>query len=569
MDRRLLLAPLLTLSYWPTFIGVGAVVNATGPLHISDRSLNSARAAFEDLTTVPVSPKLSPAAESIHLNENLSSQIQEIAVQPLFFARAELGKTQWMDDLSPNLRRRLEIAQQRSRTLDTDWSAETPRQKLVELEPQIFKPQSHELSGRIQLVEGAILGDRHIEVIHEVDGQSQAHAQIDYHSGLFWFQNLEGQGKVVGTIRDSDGVVVARAEIASPQFDRANNLVFRPQPSRNFVAQDIESGNRYHGGGRVRLLSGGESSALHPNSWSFIKAGGDQFALSNVSSLMDEAPLFSKRLVRAWLRTLNRSDEPSVVFGKVMHDHRPLADVEISVDSPAPVTYFSGWIPTEKPATSEDGQFLILDLPDGLHELVARRHGEVVGRGLVHVEHGQISYAEITSQTTKVKSRLQIYDAFTGDEKLAHVDFGAWGISTEPLAMLPSKGSGGFALVQPLETQYLVSQMIYREGHAENRFPLVPRAWYLSLLSAAKVEQKPLAQNVIGFVPHSDFLIDSPDVIYFDSSGQITPQGVKGGGFVLVNVDTSASLLSLQLPSGRVLEQPIPRGRTQISTILF
>ncbi|MEI7973761.1 MAG: hypothetical protein WCH11_05275, partial [Bdellovibrio sp.] len=449
-----------------------------------------------------------------------------------------------------------------------DWKLPEASPVLLQLEPQVLRASSSQ-TGRVLFLDGAILGDREIEVSHWVQDQKQQEAQVDLLSGVYHFSSIEPTGKIRAEVRDPDGVLVAGGEkylSDKAKESKSGNWTLEVRPVQVSGLSRFRSLEN-----EKKSLPTSDSSPAHPSSLGFQQAsipGYRSFSYFDV----DGSPVrvISDRLWKAWARSLDLNLETtSLHAGQVLHDLQALGDVEIEVPAPGRIIYLSSWIPDARAVqTDSQGFFLVLDLPKGRHEIIARRQGNFVARAWLQILDGENSFVELHSRTQKMQTALHVYDAWSGALQPASLDFGVYGVTTQSEALLPSTPGLGILRVRPESPEYLASWMSYREGQPQLALPLSRRSWFESFLKSQKIPVDPTKRQFIGFVPRASYTpILNTAFAYFDSQGRPSSEPVKGGGFIAWNLETLDQEMTIEFSTGRRMMRPL--GESGLSSAIF
>lgn len=547
--------------------------------------------------------------EKIDLNLRFNSTLNTIEPDVLKLPRMELAalelnssQSNWIAELKPQVKKRLELAQQKFGTLDEDWSIPDPIQKqLIELEPHVFVGNaSTDLIGKIRLTQGSALGDQHMRVFHEVQGQTQAEAEIDLVRGTFRFESIEPIGQLKGEIRDQDGVVVASATAAFPEqgaesrqkSDARPVLEFKPVEFLPVVYHEVfGSSVKVKSPVKTETLSGVprgfDQSTSHPHSLVALRTSGKGYTASVQMAFAQsevKVPLYPISLVKAWKESLveTPTEDTPLIHGRVIHDGEPLSDVQVEVVDTEGyiVSYLNSWIPDSAlTMTSQTGEFILADLEPGLHQLAYKRHGETLGRQFVFVDKNAVTPTLFQSKTKHILSEVITFDAFSGEAHAAVVDFTSSGsdLNTAEQSTVWMKASKnlGQGRVSPIVQGYLSTAFAYDEGSKKIEVPAVSSLWMEDLKKSIQNSLDPQKIHLIGFVNSAAYQVLhskelGEEILYFSSQGLVVDHPVEGGGFVLFNRDRSNYFVELQLSSGRIYSKLIPQvSSTSYSVLSF
>ena len=83
--------------------------------------------------------------------------------------------------------------------------------------------------------------------------------------------------------------------------------------------------------------------------------------------------------------------------------------------------------------------------------------------------------------------------------------------------------------------------------------PAIAESWLTSIQTKMQLNEEANTGTIIGFVPAIDYEVhliaenyDQKQMVYFNSTGEIQPEPVAGGGFILFNVPVGAEEVVVQ-----------------------
>ncbi len=304
-------------------------------------------------------------------------------------------------------------------------------------------------------------------------------------------------------------------------------------------------------------------------------------------------PLFPENMIKA-LRQISEDQSltsefqtnGSVVWGQVTQNGKPLANAQVQVEgfeNAKPIYFNQLLLPdSAMKGTSENGYFAFVNLPAGFHAISARFGTTSISHANVVVDDETVSIAELESRLQTEKSNLKVFDAFTGQPQVATLDLQSLPQALEVRGYaeinMPDLDRLSLMKVTPQDPAFSESLQMYEDSMDSVHVPLVRTDWIQNLMSQRKSNVEPETGVVVGFVPSSEFEVymghdpnfPKDQIIYFDPQGQVTTQGVPGGGFILFNVPKGVQSIVIADTKNDLLQtQVIPMDESALVTLKF
>lgn len=241
----------------------------------------------------------------------------------------------------------------------------------------------------------------------------------------------------------------------------------------------------------------------------------------------------------------------AVAFGRVSKEGQTIAGATVSIEGREdlkPLYFNELYIPDPKQkVTASHGIFTIMNVPDGEYALRAEVSNKLIGFQNASLRAGSISLADIDSTFRKREVSISTYDLATKVSQDSVVTLQAHDedlilANGQVDVLLNEFRDNSFALVNPINRNYLTTQFMLEPGQNEYNLPLVHRDWMEALLSQAKLRSAIQGRIVMGLGPKEPFKAfavgsEKAQVIYFDSNAQVVEGafGPAGGGFLIID----------------------------------
>jgi hypothetical protein len=241
----------------------------------------------------------------------------------------------------------------------------------------------------------------------------------------------------------------------------------------------------------------------------------------------------------------------AVVWGRLNKEGQTIAGATVSIEGREelkPLYFNELHIPdVNQKVTASHGIYAIMNVPDGEYALRAEVSNKFIGFQNASARAGSLSLADIDSTFRKREVSISTYDLVTKVSQSSVVTLQA---HEEDLilangqvdVLLNEFRDNSFALVNPINRNYLTTQFLLEPGQNEYSLPLVHKDWMEALLSQAKLKSAIQGRIVMGLGPQEPFKAfavgsEKAQVIYFDSNAQIVEGafGPAGGGFLIID----------------------------------
>jgi len=205
---------------------------------------------------------------------------QKISAQEIKFSQKEYEefqeKNNWVNDLTPQQKNRIQIAQENTELLNQDWSTpswkeyasqvieknnkenqkiakndvvkvykenrdgtETGKESIhtasVELGDTDVGDNQIKLKGKIKILGGLALGDRIIEVKHFEEGIAKSTAVVDIPTGNFEINIDNIKGLIVADIIEKNGEIIATGKVSISKSNQNDLLEIQIRDNNNFA----------------------------------------------------------------------------------------------------------------------------------------------------------------------------------------------------------------------------------------------------------------------------------------------------------------------------------------------
>ena len=207
--------------------------------------------------------------------------------------------------------------------------------------------------------------------------------------------------------------------------------------------------------------------------------------------------------------------------------------------------------------TSDNGYFAILNLPAGMHSLVASRLSGYLSHANVIVDENTVSVASLESSIRTEKVDVKVYDGIGGMPQNAELEMQSLELPLQvqgfsKLDIAPIHRLSLMNVHAELE-KYVDATYVYEDDQDSIQVPLVQSAWLKGIMGTKKLSELPGTGIIVGFVSFDAFTVklsqenyfSQLNIIYFNVQGDVVPKAVNGGGFVIYNVPPSVQTVSL------------------------
>jgi hypothetical protein len=566
-------------------------------------------------------------------------RVKKITIPEMTFTESDISEyiqnQRWIEELPVAEAKRFVIANEKHGILNEKWSAPDLRQatqqsilEAAEEDPEIIKkisqPAENTLVGQVELQGGLPSGPFwQMEISRYQDNVKKEDAIIDPKKSAFKILVAEPTGRLEAKLKDTrTGEVIGEgAYRLSPEINtlgKAIKIVLTK--TNNQIVSNFRNFNRdpyaltapAHSTGRtvptktlmasVNQEGETDESGLYgfdqvkKGSRGILRAQAEGFypALYSVRSGEEKTQsLFSNKMITAMrdiVREQNISSQyaetGSIVWGQVKKSGKALSGAEIEVENfpNYKVVYLNSLlIPDLKlKATSENGYFIVLDLPPGFHSFLAKTGNLYLSHINAVVDDQTISTAEIEVNDIKNTADVKVFNAFSGNPESASVEFQslpeALNIDGYAAVLLPEINRLSFLNITPLNPRFLKTMMNYEDTDDFIHIPLIESDWVHGIMNRQKINLYPDRGLIIGFVDNSNYEIylgydnqfSRENIVYFDPHGNISEKAVLGGGFIIFNVPLGPqSVVLAEADSGMLQMQMVDVNVEATSVIKF
>ncbi len=239
------------------------------------------------------------------------------------------------------------------------------------------------------------------------------------------------------------------------------------------------------------------------------------------------------------------------IWGQARKDGKPLAGVDVVIEGhedikPLYLNEFYIPDPNQK-VTATHGLYTFMGIPDGEYALRAQQGPHFVGFQNASVRRGAIALADIESTFRRKSALVLVYDLLNRTSQGAVVTLQNY---EEDLVIedgreevfVQDSEDMAFAIVNPLDRNYLTTQYALHPDQNQFNFPLISKTWMEGLLAEARLSSAVQSRIVLGIGGDSPFRVEAigskdTKIIYFDSRGQVIEgnYGAAGGGFLILD----------------------------------
>lgn len=258
------------------------------------------------------------------------------------------------------------------------------------------------------------------------------------------------------------------------------------------------------------------------------------------------------------------------MWGRVMSEGQTVAGAEVSIDGDPgarPLYFNELYIPDpNQKVTASHGLYAFMNLTDGEYAVRADINNKFAGFQNVSVRTGAIALADIESTNLKREVKISTFDIINKSIQPSvatlqnyHEDVVLEEGQVE-LGM-PLAADDYFAIIHPLNREYLTAQYRLSANEKNHQLPLIHREWMEKLLSQANLNRAIQSKIILGFGPQEPFRAfalgsSQARVIYFDSNAQVVAGnfGPAGGGFLILDPEQSVIEFAIQKSTTKQLD---------------
>lgn len=493
------------------------------------------------------------------------------------------------------------------------------------VETVVSNQQGYVIKGSFGLApEGIAFGPgKHFEITRKTESGSRESGQIDPWSSQFSIRVPELSGSLVVRLYDENGqqegegafrlseLIVKRNQpikisvtrsrnevsVSTIAYSPADESMFSPpKPAERGLRSNMLIAGLDHRG-PTQPTGETQIKRVHPASWNLIRSEGaegfEPGIFLNKAGADSRLPLFREKMISA-LRSIaldqgKRSALPptgSVVWGRVIQLGKGVSNAKVEAETHpgAQVVYFNSLlIPDEKlETTSGNGYFAILDLPAGMHGVVASIQGNYFSHVNVITDDNSVSPVEIENAVSYVTTNLQITEAFTKQAAVAEIEMQSLAkpvtVFGKTTLQLPELKRLSYLRVSPQSLENASFTMPYSDSDDEINVPMLKNEWINRIIQLSGVEREPGTGVIVGFLRGQDFEVYLPhvegfaaqNIRYFDKDGEPTASATKDGGFLIVNVPVGIQSVTVySQKEDLALSQVLPVDADSLGVLKF
>lgn len=548
---------LLSISMWPSKVSSHTFVNISGGLQFKIDDKSPVISAEKDLIVLSRKAEPNPQARWINLNE-----------EPRWAPRAPVVQ---VVDYSKDLR-------------------------------QIQTAGLVYLVGPIQLKQGlALTSDHRIEVHQEKDGKVIEYGDVDISAGTYAIQVEDLAGSLCAKLKEENAQVVGRgcvsleglknknrslasgpllsiskfqevfpvAAAALPEIEAVTTKPSLAYKIYDFYGYDGEQPRVIENAKVDNSVSGQETATSYiitqiaaAGFATTRVVGGSNTARRGVPQLPLTAANAMTNIAKDAGYTIGNFGASGIMFGRVMKDGRTVAGAQITVDGrpDAQPLYFNElYIPDpNQKVTASHGLYTVMNLPDGEYSVRADIGNQFSGFQNASVRAGSVALADVESTFLRREVQLNAYELVSKTALGAvatlqnyHEDVIMDGGQAE--ISIPDAKDNSFAIIHPLNRNYLTAQFLMTPGQNQYFFPLIHKDWMEALLSQAKLSHALRGKIIMGIGAQEPFKAEAigsqrAQIIYFDSNAQVVEGafGPAGGGFLILDPEEESVEVAIQ-----------------------
>jgi hypothetical protein len=324
-----------------------------------------------------------------------------------------------------------------------------------------------------------------------------------------------------------------------------------------------------------------ESKGYYP-SMNLVRAGNEK-DLTLYPQKMIEA---LRQIVSDQALVSEFAENGSVVWGRIQKDGKPQPGVEVDIEyqDGFRAVYFNSLMlpdPTLK-ATSENGYYAFLDLPEGFHSVVASQNEAYLSHVNVVVDENTISTGNIDLSSTTERVSVKAFDAFTGNPQQIQLEMQGLGqsIAVNGYAEINLAPIHRLSLLrsQPSNPEFIETRQVYEDSDESVHIPLIRNAWIQDVIARRKMTIYPDTGIVVSCVSDENYEMylghvesfSADNIVYFDAQGNITENSVPGGGVIVFNVPAGTQSFVVADNQSQMLQsQVVPVDSGSVTILKF
>ncbi|QDK43706.1 hypothetical protein DOM22_00240 [Bdellovibrio sp. ZAP7] len=474
--------------------------------------------------------------------------------------------------------------------------------------------------GPIEITGGlAVTNEHHIEIRRNDEGVLKELGRVDLMKGTYNIDVEQTTGTVVARLVNKEGKTMGegsfrlnRLVAGTQNFLSGPKIKVEPHPDYTVAltgAYNSKANDAAPAQTRVTFVKGvsdvkvnregiaSMENVTRGSSTVMRAAAPKHLETTNliVSGKESRSTLYPESMVTALMDIIaqhrNESYEgvPSLIWGKVMLDGKPVSGIEVTVETAPDLKpiYFNQFMMPDMnlTKTSDNGLYAFVQVPTGFHSLLATRSDSIFGYVNVVSEQGAVAQGDLEATMKNESVPLRVFDAFSGEPISATITMQSL---AEDLAVptgattisLPHLNRFGLTRVHADGADYIPARYVYNDNDDFIHFPLVRWEWLRAIKAFMKINEMPKSGLIVGFVPDEDFEVflaaydnfNQQDIVYFDMQGRILQnrKGAAGGGFVIYNVpEDTHEVVVTGTRTQKIYSRVVPVDANSLSVLNF
>jgi hypothetical protein len=446
------------------------------------------------------------------------------------------------------------------------------------------------LQGELEIKDGlAFMGPETFFTLHRVDdGNIYETGRVLVSEARFEIYVKEPRGRLVAELRSRDGKTLGRGSVDLEDPSSLGQMKIQLVPVASGAYARVSSGYS-DGNSRVPVSNAvvsfdqnglsqrvaDDGTATDPDrahrSTYVVKAQASKYWSTialGVEGENQEIRLYPESLVKSLLDLTTQgaaehamAERKGIVWGRMLKKGKPVSGVEVELAGNYEPVYFNqAYIPDKtRSSTDENGLFAFLSVNPGVQAVRIKYNGKIYPAQIFPAESHQLSYVEIHLETDH-SVNVAVQDAFDVRKNIsAHVRF--VGIDDDVVINGEQKlhypaGPSAMQIEADAGPEYQLARTQVLKSDTHMELPLIRRDWLKSMVDIKQINLLPQRGTVVGMVADQPFQVqltgyvppDTPQLVYFDSTGQIADgdSGPAGGGFVIFNAPLGLQTLQVK-----------------------
>lgn len=428
------------------------------------------------------------------------------------------------------------------------------------------------IGGTLEMTRGlALTGDQKIVVYRQIGGTRYGYGQVFVDQGRYEILVEEpNTGVVIAELIEKD-TMIGRAEILMPEVMNniksekdLKNISIKVSPILDQVVAENISAYSYYKKEKLKnsqlkignVMNANQKifnssiimKATKENHWGNIILGSSRQIFTHILN-----PDSTVQALKDILGIKTSKEDMGIIKGEVSILGKTVADAEIEIiGHDARPVYFNSFIPDASlKQTSENGQFAIVDIPEGNYLIRAKYRGKYLSPQVAPVEPGFVTQVQFDVQKPNLAEAF-VFDIQTSNLMNANINFLGSGnrVPIQSRKLISFSGGEGiqFLEVQAQDQNYYTTRLTVDKSEKEILIPMISQEWLNDLMARLRISSIPDTGLIIGTALELPYSVEldpgayneDTKIIYFDNQGKMVPGAMitpQGGGFVAVNVN--------------------------------